>query len=104
MKLFYGRKFGLSLGRSLIDCYGKIAANRVGIHDGDHVHRAALAPQFHGLREGGGIDTLVAEQLAAETDDSRVLFIQTGERAVVSNGLDHLGVDSGLESGGLMPV
>jgi hypothetical protein len=44
MKLLQGRKFGFSFGRSLIDCDGKIPANRVGIHDCHHVHRAALAP------------------------------------------------------------
>jgi hypothetical protein len=59
-KLPHGRKFGLSFGRSLIDRDSKIAANRVGIHDSDHVHRATLTPQFHGLRERGGIDILVA--------------------------------------------
>src|SRR5580698_9313326 len=104
MRLLHAREFGLSFGRLLIDCDGKVAANRVGIHDGDHVHRAALAPQIHGLSEGGGIDILVAEQLAAETNDSCVLFIQTGERAVISNEVDHLGVDSSPESAGLMPV
>ena len=95
---------GLPSGDALIDGDGKIAAHRVSVHRGHHVHRAALAPQFDGLRESGGIDFLVAEHLAAETDDGGVLFIQTGERTVVSNDVDHLGVDSSLETAGLMPV
>src|SRR5437870_1387098 len=76
-ELLYRRKFGPAFRRALIDGNGKIAAHRVGVHDGHHVHNAALAPQFDGLREGSGIDFLVVEHLAAETDDGGVFFIQT---------------------------
>jgi hypothetical protein len=37
----------------LVDGDGEIAAHCVCIHDGHHIHRAALAPQFDGLRECG---------------------------------------------------
>src|SRR5580658_4722656 len=104
MKLLYWGKFGLAFGRALIDGDGKIAAHRVGAHDGHHVHRAAFTPQFNGLREGGGIDFPVVKHLAAETDDGGVFLRQTGERAVVSNNVDQPGVKSSLETASLMPV
>ena len=44
------------------------------------------------------------EHLAAEADDRGVFFIQTRERAVVSNDVDQLGVESSLETDGLVPV
>src|ERR1700733_14701277 len=104
MKLLYRRKFRFAFRRALIDGDGKITAHRVRAHDGHHVHRTALAPEFDGLREGGGIDLLVVEHLAAETDNRSVFFIYTGERAVVPNNVDQFGVESSLEPDGLMRV
>src|SRR5271166_3381282 len=77
-KLLYRRKFGLAFRRALIHGDGKVAAHRVRCHDGHHIHGSALAPEFDGLRERGGIDLLVVEHLSAETDDGGVFFIQTG--------------------------
>ena len=56
------------------------------------------------VKVSSGIDFLVVEYLAAETDDGGVFFIQTGERAVVSNDIDQLGVDSSPEANDLMRV
>ena len=94
MELLHRRKLGLAFGGPLIDGDSEIAAHRVGIHCGHHVHRAALAPQFDDLRERGGIDFLIVIQLAAEPDDGGILFAQTVERSVGSNGVNHLRVNS----------
>src|SRR6185312_1026915 len=44
------------------------------------------------------------QHLTAETNDGSVFFIQAGERAVVANDVDQLGVESSLETDGLVRV
>src|SRR5665213_3109977 len=44
------------------------------------------------------------QHLAAEADDGGVFFIQTSERAVVSNHVDQLGVESSLEPDSLVRI
>jgi hypothetical protein len=56
------------------------------------------------LPESDGTHFLVVQHLAAETDDGGVFFIQTGERAVVSNDVDQVGVDFSLETDGRLRV
>jgi hypothetical protein len=104
MALLDSREFGLALGRVLVYGDREIAAHRIGVHDGHHIHRAAFPPQFHSLSEGSGIDLLWAKQLPAEADDDSVPFIQSGERPVISNNVDHFGVNSSLHSAGLVSV
>src|SRR5579872_1445054 len=88
----------------LIDGDGKKAADCVGIHGSHYVHGAALTPQFDHLGESGRIYFLVVKQLASEVDDGCVLFIQANERTVEANHIDHLGVDAGLETTGLVSI
>jgi hypothetical protein len=42
MALLDSREFGLALGRVLVYGDREIAAHRIGVHDGHHIHRAAF--------------------------------------------------------------
>src|SRR5204863_58964 len=68
--------------RVFVDGDREEAADRVRIHDGDHVHRSAPAVELHDLRERRGVDLLVGEHLSSEANHDGVFLIDAGERAL----------------------
>ena len=88
----------------LVDGDREEAADRVGVHHGDQVDRAALAEELDGLRERGRVHLLVAVELAPEADHGRVLLADAGECAVVAHRVDHFLLDAGFHGARLVPV
>ena len=84
------RQRRLAGGDVLVDGDRVEAADRVGAHDGDEIHRALGAVELLRLRERRRAHLAVVQQLAAEADDGGVGFVDARQRTVGSHDVDDL--------------
>ena len=82
-------------GDVLVDGDRVEAADGVGAHDGDEVHRALVAVELLRLRERRRAHLAVVQELAAEADHGGVGVVDARQRAVRAHDVDDLCVDAG---------